>query len=728
MASPVAPTRTIGAIARLMGFLKDCTDISEKTVAPVLDLLIRLWLAQTFWVSGLVKLGGWENAVFLATHEYPVTWLDPHTAAVIGVAIELIGPICLAFGLATRFAALAMLALTLVIQFEYLAIPVHEFWAILFAWYVARGAGPISLDRLLARGLADTALPFARALSALFGAAGRYLGPLAQLLVRVWMAKIFFLSGLTKARDFDNAILLFEYEYQTPLLSPELAASLAIAAELMSPVLIVAGLATRLAVVPLIVMTLVIQFTYLEHIDHLYWLALFGLILLYGPGPIALDYPIARWLRRIYPQLRGLAAFALEALPHVVIVGAGFGGLTAARALRKAACRVTVIDRHNYHLFQPLLYQCATASLRPSDIAVPVRMLFRDQPNARVLLGRVSGVDTDRREVAIGERRISYDYLVLATGARHGYFGRDDDWEALAPGLKKIEDAETARRRLLLAFEHAEASDERAVQDAYLTFVIVGGGPTGVELAGTIAELARHGMEREFRNIDPSLARIVLVQSGRRILPTFPERLSAIAQGSLEDLGVEVMTGCRFDHIDEEGVQVGDVRIAAHTVFWAAGVIASPAARWLGAEHDRAGRVIVAGDLSVPGSPDVYAIGDTALTKAWNGAPVPGLAPAAKQAGNYVARVIGARLAGTPPPAAFRYRHLGSLATIGRKAAVISYGPLALSGTLAWWLWGLAHIYFQVGTRNRISVALEWMWAYLTFRRGTRLITGGPAA
>jgi NADH dehydrogenase/putative oxidoreductase len=378
-------------------------------------------------------------------------------------------------------------------------------------------------------------------------------------------------------------------------------------------------------------------------------------------------------------------------------------------------------------LFQPLLYQVATTALAPGDIAMPIRSLLRDQHNARVLLGEVSGVDTERHEVQLGAQRLHYDYLVLATGASHSYFGRDD-WAPYAPGLKRIEDATEVRSRLLLAFEQAERSEDAAERAALLTFLVVGAGPTGVELAGAIAELARFGMEKEFRRVDPATARVILVQSGARILPTFPEQLSERAAAALQRLGVEVLTDSRVEHIDADGVRVSGTQLVARSVFWAAGVVASPAARWLQAPADRSGRVEVDEWLGVPGLPGVFVIGDTAASKAWDGNLVPGIGPAAKQGGQYVARAIRARLRGAQS-APFRYRHLGSLATIGRKAAVADFGLVRLSGALAWWLWGLVHVYFLAGMRNRISVMLDWAWAYFTFRSSTRLITeAAPAA
>jgi NADH dehydrogenase/putative oxidoreductase len=346
----------------------------------------------------------------------------------------------------------------------------------------------------------------------------------------------------------------------------------------------------------------------------------------------------------------------------------------------------------------------------------------------RVLLGEVTAVDTAAGEVRLAEGgALPYDYLVLATGAGHSYFGRDD-WAPYAPGLKRVEDATEVRRRLLLAFERAESAADDAERAEWLTFAIVGGGPTGVELAGALAELARYGMDKDYRGFDPASARVLLVQAGPRILPAFPERLSELALKALERLGVEVRLNGRVDGIDARGLSIGGERIAARTVLWAAGVTASPAARWLGVAADRAGRVEVGPDLSVPGLPDVFAVGDTALANAWKGKPVPGLGPAAKQGGAYVARVIRARLHGRRPPGHFVYRHLGSLATIGRKAAVADFGRLRLSGAPAWWLWGAVHVAFLAGLRNRFSVLLDWVWAYLTFRTGTRLITGGPAA
>lgn len=410
-------------------------------------------------------------------------------------------------------------------------------------------------------------------------------------------------------------------------------------------------------------------------------------------------------------------------LPRVVILGAGFGGLTAATGLRKAPLSITVIDRRNYHLFQPLLYQVATAALSPADIATPIRAILRHQKNTEVLLARVVDIDKDRREVVLDDRRLPYDHLIVATGARHAYFGHDE-WESFAPGLKKIDDATELRRRILLAFEQAEMAMDEATRHRLLTFVVIGGGPTGVEMAGAIAEVAKMALARDFRHIDPRQARTILIEAGPRILAAFPPKLSAKAERALRRLGVEVRTGAAVTGCDAEGVQLGAERILSTCIVWGAGVAASPAAKWLEAEHDRAGRVMVGPDLTLPGHPEIFVIGDTAHALGADGKPLPGVAPVAKQQGQHVAKTIHARLTGRPAPRPFRYRNLGNLATIGRKAAVADFGWLRVSGRLAWLLWGLVHIYFLIGFRNRVAVLLDWLWAYVTFQRGARLITG----
>ena len=409
--------------------------------------------------------------------------------------------------------------------------------------------------------------------------------------------------------------------------------------------------------------------------------------------------------------------------PKVVIVGAGFGGLQAAKALSRVAVDVTVIDRQNHHCFQPLLYQVATAALSPAEMAWPIRHILRKQENATVLMAEVRSIDTGERVVHTDSINVPYDYLVLATGATHSYFGHDE-WAEVAPGLKRIEDATRIRRRILIAFEHAEVATDEAERRRLLTFAIVGGGPTGVEMAGAISEVARQSLAKDFRHIDPTAARIVLIEAGPRIMPTLPENLSDYVRRTLGNKGVEVMTSSRVIACDARGVELEHGRLDAGTVIWAAGVVASPAARWLNAEQDRAGRVLVNPDLTVPGHPNVFVIGDTAAVADQPG--IPGTAPPAKQMGAYVGRLIAARVAGRTPPSPFRYRHLGDLATIGRHAAVVKLGRLELTGFLGWLFWSVVHIYFLIGVRDRFIVAFTWLWDYVTFQRGARLITEVP--
>ena len=408
---------------------------------------------------------------------------------------------------------------------------------------------------------------------------------------------------------------------------------------------------------------------------------------------------------------------------HVVIVGAGFGGLAAAHGLAGAGVTITIVDQRNHHLFQPLLYQVGTATLATSEIAWPVRHLVRKRKEITTLLGVVTGIDSGKRVVLLEDGAdVAYDTLVLATGARHAYFGHDE-WEPYAPGLKTLEDATSIRRRILLSLERAERETDPARRSALLTFVIVGGGPTGVELAGAIAELTHQNLREDFREIDTRNARVLLIEAGPRILPTFTPDLSAYAHTALERLGVEIQLGLPVSDCNAGGVMVGDRPVAADVVLWAAGVRASPAAVWLGVTPDNAGRVKVESDLSVPGHPEIFVIGDTATISAWHGRPVPGIAPAAKQEGLHVARTIRERLRGDSASRPFRYKHSGNLATIGKRSAVIDFGWIKLRGWLAWWIWGLAHIYFLIGLRNRLAVALSWLWIYTTGNRSACLIT-----
>lgn len=407
--------------------------------------------------------------------------------------------------------------------------------------------------------------------------------------------------------------------------------------------------------------------------------------------------------------------------PRVVIIGAGFGGLECAKTLSRANVAITIIDRQNYHCFQPLLYQVATAALSPAEVAWPIRHILRRQRNVTVFMTEVTGIDTGERIVTTRSDAFPFDFLVIATGAMHSYFGHDE-WAATAPGLKRIEDATRIRRRILSAFECAELDGDEAQRRRHLTFVIVGGGPTGVEMAGAIAEVARQTLARDFRRIDPRSSRIVLIEAGPRLLPAFSEQHSQYARSMLARMGVEVLTSKRVTGCDAGGVDLEDGRIDAGAVVWAAGVMASPAATWLAAERDRAGRVIVGADLSLPGQPNIFVIGDTAAVQDAAGHPVPGLAPAAKQMGHYVGRLIAARMAGSALPA-FHYRNRGILATIGRQAAIVELGPIQLKGFIGWLFWSVAHIYFLIGLRNRFVVAVTWLWGYLTFQRGARLIT-----
>jgi len=411
--------------------------------------------------------------------------------------------------------------------------------------------------------------------------------------------------------------------------------------------------------------------------------------------------------------------------PHVVIVGAGFGGIEAVKALARTAVDVTLIDRVNHHCFQPLLYQVATAALSPAEIAWPIRHILRGQQNVTVLMAEVIGVDTDKKLVRLKDAEaVAYDYLVIATGATHSYFGHDD-WEKFAPGLKRIEDATRIRRRILLAFEQAELTHDEAERRRLLTFVIVGAGATGVEMAGAIAEIARQTLAKDFRRIDPRKSQIILLEAGPRVLPTLPEKLSIYAVDALKRLGVDIRTSTRVVNCDRRGVELESGRIDAATLIWAAGVVASHAADWLKAEHDRAGRAIVAADLTLPGRPDIFVIGDTAAANDASGKPLAGIAPVAKQMGRYVGKCITARIAGsTLPP--FRYFDVGAFATIGRRKAIARIGRIHMTGFLAWLMWSVAHIYFLIGLRHRFIVAFTWLWDYITFQRGARLITEVP--
>jgi NADH dehydrogenase len=410
-----------------------------------------------------------------------------------------------------------------------------------------------------------------------------------------------------------------------------------------------------------------------------------------------------------------------KALTRVVVIGGGFAGLWAVRRLARAPVEITLIDRSNHHLFQPLLYQVATAGLAAPSIAAPLRHILRDQRNVTTLMGEVRSIDVAARSVQVADEPVPYDYLLVASGATHAYFGHDE-WAAHAPGLKTLDDAFSIRRRILSAFEEAEAAKSSAERDACLTFVVIGGGPTGVELAGTLAEIARHTLARDFRHIDSRRARILLIEAGPRVLSAFAEDLSEKARAALQKLGVEVHLGSPVTSVANGALTFGATTVAARTVLWAAGVAASPLGKLLGAEMDRAGRVMVAPDLSLPLHPEVFVAGDLATIQQ-DGAPVPGVATAAKQMGNCAADNIVARIAGrsTTP---FRYRDYGALATIGRNSAIVQLPSLRFSGAPAWWFWLFIHVFFLIGFRNRLIVLINWAWAYFSYARGARIILG----
>lgn len=661
---------------------------------PIADLGIRLYLAQAFVMSSVMAVSSGSTAAG-----------DGMMSGAAMVASGSLGGLFISLGLFTRISSAALIFSMVAQQYSGAGNDSNLFAIALLCWYVLHGPDALSIDRAIALGVKASAFPLA--------------GPVTRGLE--WLGDVGAPAYLTVCRLW-LAVALAGPAFMPDWVPVETSGWLPSEFSRFAAVLVAGG-----AGLPIISALLQLGFATMHvmgHGDGTYlYLTLFLIILsFYDGGYLTIDRYIAGWIHAHFLFDRPTDAIPVD-WPHVVIVGAGFGGLACATKLRALPVRVTVIDRHNYHLFQPLLYQVATAGLSPADVATPIRGLFIDDRNIAVRLGTVTKIDPLAKCVAIGNEALSYDFLVLATGAAHSYFGRND-WAPFAPGLKRIEDGVAARSDVLKAFERAEASMDAEEQRRLLTFVIIGGGPTGVELAGAIAELATTGLSNHYRSIDPAKARIILVQAGDRVLPSFPEKLSARAKASLEDLGVEVRLNARVTEIDDDGVMIGDERIGSATVLWAAGVVASPAADWLSADKDRAGRIVVGSDLSVGSHDDVYAIGDTAASDGWDGKAVPGLAPAAKQGGIYVANVIRARLEGRSPPSPFRYRHMGSLATIGRKSAVADFGFIQLSGALAWWLWGAIHVAFLVGVRNRVAVVVNWLWCYLSFRLSVQLITG----
>lgn len=664
-------------------------------IKPMMDLSIRLMLGSNLLASALAyrEVGGLL---------FPTILLCAAVAIIAGFMTRLIAAI----------AVIALIALLASVAPS----DTRLFQIALFSWLAIHGAGTYSLDALFRAGLAISAVtPMGVAVSAADWLT-RHAEPVLLLVYRAWLAATWFVIALSPGRSQQWEAVLPVNTFAIVLPGPALLAG----------VLAFAGAAMPLQLAILVLSILGYQAVNLTQgleitgIDPLSVLVC-ALVALFGSGMAAIDRKAERWLQSHVLYERSDVAIPAE-WPHVVIVGAGFGGLAAAMRLARLPVRVTLIDRQNYHLFQPLLYQIATASLSPSDIALSIRSLFRKDRNVSVLLGEVTAVDPAARQVALGEKQMRYDRLIIATGAQHSYFGHDD-WSAYAPGLKRVEDGVHIRARVLKAFEHAEAESDPGERARLMTFVVVGGGPTGVELAGAISEMACLSLVGEFRAIDPRETRVVLLHAGDRLLPSFPQELSNQAHSALTSLGVEVRLNALVTDIGPKHVALGDERLASGTVIWAAGVIASPAAAWLGAECDRAGRVIVGPDLSVPGHPDIFAIGDTAASTAWSGAVVPGLAPAAKQAGEYVAQVIQAQLSGAGTVQPFSYRHRGSLATIGRKHAVAQIGRLLLAGAPAWWVWGAVHIGFLAGGRNRSAVLLNWVWSYVTLRSNITLIT-----
>ena len=678
---------TSAALEYLVG-LRRWVGITGRVAQAGLLLAARIWLSQAIFVHQLMMM----------MHAAEFAGAPPVEAAL----TRSVAPLFLAMGLLTG-------PLTLILV---LGIGLDEggshstaVQTILLIWLLAGGTGPLSVDCLLRSDLARVPIWTVRAFSRLYARSDHVADIALSLGTRLCFA-------LAIAVGTGSAM------WPAPIAGEFLTAP---SWTLLLCWALILGVATRpvalllCGLAPPIVLSDVVP-------DQLEVMVLLLLIAAKGAGRLSLDDLLARWAD-VSLRVRG---WADETIPHVVVVGGGFGGVAAVRALRRTACRITLVDRHNHYLFQPRLYQVATAALSPGDIAIPIRSVVRGQQNVVVRLGEEIGVDNVARQVVLANGHIPFDYLVLATGAQHSYFGRDD-WSSHALGLKSIGNATVMRSWMFRAFEQAESEADRAMRLACLTFVVVGG-PTGVELAGALAELARTGLDRECRVIDPTTTRVILVQSAPRVLPTFSSQLSAQADLSLRELGVEVLTGAKVTHIDQEGVEIDGERIAARSAFWAAGVAASPASKWPGRTADRSGRVLVNGDLSVPDCLGVFAIGDTAASNGWAGTTVLDLAPAAKQQRRHVAHVIQAAIKGHPWPGTFKYRHYGNLATIGRLAAVVQSRWFRLWGAPAWWFWGIAHVLLLAGGRYRATVVLNWLWADLTYRRSTRLITNSVDA
>lgn len=703
-------------------YLTDLFAGLEARWAPLAMLAIRLWLAQAFMSAGVLNAGDPEPTIWLFTFVYPVAWITPETATAVLIAVELIAPVFLIIGLLSRLAALPLLLVSGLLFGAYPAVIEHGYHLVFLGLIILLGPGAISLDRKFASALARSALPLAAPAQQSAGWLSRYAGPVYMALLRVWTAALFVPATAIAPIETFRLIAPITGSFGEMATDSAWLTGLTTIGAPGLALLLAAGFLTRIAAFLLAALVVLVDEFYFDLGGHGLCLFLLAWLVARGPGTLSLDRLAKARCDAIFPGLDPSVEW-LDKAPRVVIVGGGFAGIAAALGLKYARAQVTLIDRHNYHLFQPLLYQVATALLSPADIATPIRSLMRGRRYCRVILGEVTGVDRAEKTVSVDGRSVPFDYLVLATGARHSYFGQDE-WEPYAPGLKRIDDATAVRRRILLAFEKAEQTDDSEDRARLMTFVIIGGGPTGVELAGAIAELARHGLAGEFHRIDPADAKVILVQSASRLLPAMPKRLSENAKQALEALGVDVRLDSRVEAIDEEGARVGEDVIAAGTAVWAAGVAASPAGEWLDADCDKAGRVIVGPALGLPDDPDIFVVGDTACCEGADGKPLPGLAAVAKQQGTYVARVIRARIENLEPPGRFRYRDYGVMATIGRDKAVADLRGLRLSGTLAWWLWSLVHVAFLADIRNRLSVMLDWTWSYLTFARRIRLITG----
>lgn len=687
---------------------------------PIIEFSFRFIIANQLLTAGILMAHDWNTSVLLATQEYPVPWLNPELAAFLGILAEVGGSISLLLGLFTRLGALAVLILGLAAQLYYVTLDVNLFWIALMAGYVLRGPGPISLDHLLKHGLNRSPIPFATITTNFFDSTRLTFSGIYLLGLRIWLGLTFLLVSY---KDFMslNQVNFFESWFpihSATLIFPHFA--------ILISLLFFLGFSTRLLSLFVFILICLVFIPISIVVNPCYWMMAMGIFFGFGPGPFSIDYLILSLLKQRYPQFSDKPAFSLENLPRVVIVGAGFGGITCAKALRDIPVKISLIDRRNYHLFQPLLYQVATGGLSPADIAVPIRAIFKDQFNVEVLLGEVNAIDKENRMLHTQNSQISYDYLVIATGATHSYFGKDH-WAPFAPGLKQIEDAISVRSKLVETFELAEIAVDENERKYLLTFVIIGGGPTGVELAGAIAELSRYGMEKNYRHFDPASAEIILIQSAPRIIPTYSEVISRSAQQSLEKMGVKILLNSRVEQVDEDGVIVNGQKIYTKSVLWAAGVTASPAAKWLDVDADQAGRVKVKQDLSIPNHANIFAIGDTASTFSWNGKPAPGIAQAAKQAGTHVAKIISQIIYNEPPIKEFKYKHLGMIATIGRKSAVAEFNYIKLRGAIAWWFWVFADIFFLVGARNRSSVILNWVWSYFTYRANNLLITQRPS-